>query len=50
MTAHSRDWKETQAIERALKSKEIDEKAWAESQLAEHDQVIEEEIAREAAG
>jgi hypothetical protein len=50
MTAQCRDWKETQAIERALRAKEIDENAWAESQLAEHDQVIEEEMAKEAAG
>ncbi len=50
MAAACRDWKETQALEHALRTKDIDEQAWVESQLTQHDEAIQEEMAKEVVG
>lgn len=43
MTAECRQYRETQALERALETGATDEKAWIERQIHEHEAVIEEE-------
>jgi hypothetical protein len=45
MAAECREWKETLAIEHAMKSHTFDERAWESRQVAEHDRVLREATA-----
>jgi hypothetical protein len=46
MTADCREWKETQAIEEAMRKGTLDEATWSAQQLAEHEAAIDDELAR----
>jgi hypothetical protein len=40
MVAEAREYRETLAVERALETRAIDEKAWAAQQVREHDTAV----------
>lgn len=48
IAAQCREYKETLAIESAMKEHRFEEKSWAEKQLKEHDLVVAEAVEREA--
>ncbi len=50
MTAECRDWKESQALERALREHRIDERTWEKSQLQEDVGLPDEALLDEAVG
>jgi T5orf172 domain/Domain of unknown function (DUF4041) len=50
LTAECRDYKETQAIEKAMASQSFAEGAWAKRQLEEHDAAVNETVAKEGTG
>ena len=50
MAAECREWKETQALEKALGDKTVDAKKWAEEQLRQDPAVADEDLPAEAVG
>lgn len=50
MTAECRDYKETMALEKALKDRSINEKVWVDQQVKEHDAAMTQAVAAEVEG
>jgi hypothetical protein len=50
MSAEAREYRETQAVERAMQSKSFEESAWIKQQLKEHAAALDEEVRKEVAG
>ncbi|RKH64068.1 DUF4041 domain-containing protein [Corallococcus llansteffanensis] len=50
MTAEAREFRETQAVERAMRSQSLDEGAWIQQQLKEQEVARTEEVRKEAVG
>lgn len=50
MAAECREWKETQALEKALRDKTVDPKKWAEEQLRQDSVAADEDLPVEAVG
>ena len=50
MAAECREWKETQALEKAIRDKTIDEKKWEEEQLSQAPELADEDLPHEAVG
>jgi hypothetical protein len=50
MSTEAREYRKTQAIERAMQSKSFEESAWIKQQLKEHDAALDEEMRKESAG
>ncbi|RKI35808.1 DUF4041 domain-containing protein [Corallococcus sp. AB004] len=49
MTAEAREFRETQAVERAMKSQSFEEGAWIQQQIKEHEAAQVEDVRKEAA-
>jgi hypothetical protein len=50
MAAEFREWRETQALEKAIHDKTIDEKKWEEEQLTQAPEFADEDLPKEAVG